>query len=106
VLKNNCGETSDDMSIRVFKKLMIPTAFTPNADGINDLWRIDKLVTYPESELIIYTRNGQQVFRTVGDARQWNGQLNGKALPPGVYYYVIDLKNNLPKKAGWVMIVR
>jgi gliding motility-associated-like protein len=106
VQANSCGETSDGMNVQVYKKVNIPTAFTPNADGINDLWRIDKLVSYPESELIIYTRNGQQVFRTVGGAKQWNGQLNGKNLPPGVYYYIIDLKNNLPKKAGWVTLVR
>jgi gliding motility-associated-like protein len=103
---NDCGTVSDEVFVRVFKKLTIPTTFTPNNDGVNDTWKIDKLVTYPESVLTIYTRAGSEVFRTVGDARQWNGNYGGKFLPAGVYYYVIDLKNNLPKKAGWVMLIR
>ncbi|RYU86866.1 gliding motility-associated C-terminal domain-containing protein [Mucilaginibacter terrigena] len=103
---DNCGIVSDEVNVRVFKKLVIPSSFSPNADGFNDTWRIGKLITYPESVLSIYTREGHEVFRTQGDARQWNGVYQGKALPPGVYYYVIDLKNNLPKQAGWVMLLR
>jgi gliding motility-associated-like protein len=103
---NNCGTVSDNVFVRVFKKLTIPTTITPNNDGLNDIWNIDKLITYPESVLAVYTRDGQEVFRTVGDAKHWNGIYQGRQLPAGVYYYVIDLKNNLPKKAGWVMLVR
>jgi len=73
---------------------------------VNDTWRVANLSTYPQSVLTIYTREGGEVFRTVGDAKQWNGVLNGKALPPGTYYYVIDLKNNLPKKSGWVLLMK
>ncbi|MBB5396592.1 gliding motility-associated C-terminal domain-containing protein [Mucilaginibacter sp. AK015] len=103
---DNCGIVSDEMYVRVFKKLTIPSTFTPNGDGMNDTWRIDKLITYPESVLYVYTREGKEVFRTVGDAKQWNGIYQGKALPAGVYYYIIDLKNNLPKQGGWVMLLR
>jgi gliding motility-associated-like protein len=106
VSNTNCGTATSDVFVRVFKKLVIPTTFTPNGDGTNDTWNIGKLVTYPESVLCVYTRSGQEVFRTVGDARQWNGTLNGKALPAGVYYYTIDLKNNLPQQVGWVMIIK
>ncbi|MET3981668.1 gliding motility-associated-like protein [Mucilaginibacter sp. UYP25] len=102
----DCGSFTDEMNVRVFKKLIIPSSFSPNADGINDTWHIDKLYTYPESVLSVYTREGAEVFRTVGDARQWNGIFNGQALPPGTYYYVIDLKNNLPKRSGWVLLLK
>ncbi|QHS55514.1 gliding motility-associated C-terminal domain-containing protein [Mucilaginibacter sp. 14171R-50] len=101
-----CGIVTDEVNIRVFKKLTIPSTFTPNGDGMNDTWHIDKLITYPESVLYVYTREGKEVFRTVGDAKQWNGIYQGKALPAGVYYYIIDLKNNLPKQGGWVMLLR
>lgn len=103
---DNCGIVTDETKVRVFKKLTIPTTITPNNDGVNDIWNIDKLITYPESVLTVYTRDGHEVFRTVGDAKHWNGIYQGRQLPAGVYYYVIDLKNNLPKKAGWVMLVR
>ncbi|MFD0763607.1 gliding motility-associated C-terminal domain-containing protein [Mucilaginibacter lutimaris] len=103
----NCGVSyEDEMHVRVFKKLVVPSTFTPNSDGVNDTWRVANLSTYPQSVLTIYTREGGEVFRTVGDAKQWNGILNGKALPPGTYYYVIDLKNNLPKKSGWVLLMK
>ena len=102
----NCSVITDQVDIKVFKRLRIPTSFSPNNDGVNDNWNIGKLNTYPESVLTIYTREGSQIFRTVGDARQWNGLYNGKAMPPGTYYYVIDLKNNLPAKTGWVVLLR
>lgn len=103
---DNCGTVSDEVTVRVLKKITIPTAFTPNNDGVNDTWNIDKLITYPESTLNVYTRDGREVFKTTGDAKQWGGIYDGKPLPAGVYYYVIDLKNNLPKRAGWVMLLR
>ncbi|MBL4675651.1 MAG: gliding motility-associated C-terminal domain-containing protein [Mucilaginibacter sp.] len=101
-----CGEVTDEVNVRVFKKLVIPNSFSPNADGINDIWRIEKLNTYPESVLTVYTRSGQEVFRTVGDAKQWNGSYGNKQLPSGTYYYVIDRKNNLGKLSGWVVLLR
>jgi gliding motility-associated-like protein len=103
---DNCGTVSDEVNIRVLKKITIPTTFTPNNDGINDTWNIDKLITYPESTLNVYTRDGHEIFKTTGDAKHWDGMYDGKPLPAGVYYYVIDLKNNLPKRAGWVMLIK
>ncbi|RFZ92059.1 gliding motility-associated C-terminal domain-containing protein [Mucilaginibacter conchicola] len=101
-----CGEVQDQVKVKVFKKLVIPNSFSPNADGVNDIWRIEKLNTYPESVLTVYTRSGEEVFRTVGDARQWNGNYGNKQLPPGTYYYLIDRKNNLSKLSGWVLLIR
>ncbi|MEB0280355.1 MULTISPECIES: gliding motility-associated C-terminal domain-containing protein [unclassified Mucilaginibacter] len=104
---DNCGVGFEDaMHVRGFKKLVVPSTFTPNNDGYNDTWHIDKLSTYPESVLTVLTREGSEVFRTVGDAKQWNGVLNGKALPCGTYYYIIDLKNNLPRRFGWVILLK
>ncbi|RYD90645.1 MAG: gliding motility-associated C-terminal domain-containing protein, partial [Sphingobacteriales bacterium] len=101
-----CGEVTDEVKVKVFKKLNIPNSFSPNGDGINDIWRIEKLNTYSESVLTVYTRSGQEVFRTVGDAKQWNGNYGNKQLPSGTYYYVIDRKNNLSKLSGWVVLLR
>lgn len=100
-----CGSVSDAVFIRVLQKVAIPNAFSPNGDGINDLWNIPKLVTYPEADVFIYNRFGQAVFHSKGYNKPWDGTVNGKKLPFGTYYYMIDLKNELPKLSGWVQII-
>ncbi|GAA4341516.1 hypothetical protein GCM10023149_53890 [Mucilaginibacter gynuensis] len=92
--------------VHVFKKIVPPNAFSPNGDGINDEWKIDGLFTFPQGITTVYNRYGQEVFRSVGYSRAWNGTYNGTTLMPGVYYYIIDLKSNKPKITGWVMIMR
>lgn len=104
---NGCGTATDNVFIRVYKKISVPNAFSPNGDGINDTWKIDKLNTYPEADLSVFNRYGQLVFKNRGYANEWNGQYNGQPLPVGTYYYVIDLKTGMGKNpSGWVLIIR
>ena len=106
VISQNCGQASSSVFIGVYEKITIPNTFTPNNDGINDLWEIHKINTYPQCRVQIFDRNGQQVFQSSGYAKPWDGTYNGKPLPVGTYYYVIDLKDGAPKNSGWVVIVR
>jgi gliding motility-associated-like protein len=101
-----CGTAADDVFVRVYKKVVVPNAFSPNGDGINDKWEIKSLITYPDSETSVFNRYGQPVFVAKGYSNPWNGKYNNSALPVGTYYYIIDLKNDLPKLSGWVMILR
>jgi len=101
-----CGVASDEVFIRVYQKITIPNAFSPNQDGINDTWKIDKLVTYPESETSVFNRYGQLVFRSQGYNTEWDGTFSGSPLPVGTYYYMIDLKTGLGNPSGWVEILR
>jgi gliding motility-associated-like protein len=103
---NNCGIDSSSVYVKVYKKITIPNTFSPNNDGINDYWDIDALITYPDCLLMVFDRYGQQVYRSIGYNKPWDGKYNGQFLPVGTYYYVLDLKNNTPKIAGWVLIVR
>lgn len=103
---NGCGIATDEVKIRVFKKIIIPNAFSPNNDGVNDRWIIEGLDTYPESTTEVFNRWGQVVFRSRGYTVPWNGTFNGKPLPIGTYYYIIDRKNDFPLMSGWVIIVR
>jgi gliding motility-associated-like protein len=103
---SNCGINTSSVFVKVYKKITIPNTFSPNNDGINDTWDIDALITYPDCVLSVFDRYGQQVYHTIGYNTPWNGLLNGQPLPPGTYYYVLDLKNNTPKMSGWVLIVR
>ncbi len=97
---------TDDVFIRVFKKVIIPNAFSPNNDGINDTWKIEALETYPESNVSVFNRYGQVVYHSTGYNKPWDGKLNGIPLPVGTYYYKIDLKNNFSILSGWVLIIR
>jgi gliding motility-associated-like protein len=104
--QGNCGIATDEVFVRVYKKITIPNTFSPNNDGVNDLWNINQLITYPECVLTIFTRDGRQVYRSIGYAKAWSGNYQGQTLPAGVYYYTIDLKNNTTIRSGWVMIMR
>jgi len=106
VVSQTCGTATNTVSVRVYKKITIPNAFTPNNDGINDLWNIDALITYPSCLVSVFDRNGQKVYQSTGYPKSWDGTRNGSPLPAGTYYYIIDLKNNTPKLSGWVVIIR
>jgi len=86
--------------------VIIPNAFTPNGDGINDLWDITALQAYPGCIISIYNRYGALIYNSVNYAKAWDGTVNGKKLAVGTYYYVIDLKNGKKPLAGSVTILR
>ncbi|RYD84169.1 MAG: gliding motility-associated C-terminal domain-containing protein [Sphingobacteriales bacterium] len=71
----------------------IANAFTPNGDGINDYWKIKGIENYTNGTVSVFTRDGRQVYQSKGYAVPFDGTFNGKQLPAGVYYYVIDLKS-------------
>jgi gliding motility-associated-like protein len=101
-----CGIASDDVFVKVYNDIYIPTAFSPNNDGLNDVWRIDALVATPEAKVLVYNRYGNIVFETTGNSNYWDGTFKGQALPTGAYPYLIDFKNGSPLKKGTVTIVR
>jgi gliding motility-associated-like protein len=98
--------TTDDVAITVLKLPKPPNTFTPNGDGINDLWDIKYLDQYPGCILEVYSTQGQLVFRSVGYVNKWDGTSNGRPLPFGTYYYVIDPKSGRSKIAGYVTIIK
>ena len=103
--ENGCSDTAS-IKIIVTESIIIPDAITPNNDGYNDIWRIDLIEEFPQSVVEVYNRWGQLVFRSVGYAEKFNGTHNGKDLPVGTYYYVIDLGADMPKYTGPITIMR
>jgi gliding motility-associated-like protein len=102
---NGCS-AADEVFVRVLLKPVIPNTFTPNGDGYNDRWEIRSLDTYPGCIVEVYNTAGQLVFRSVGYNQPWDGSMNGKPLPAGTYYYVIDAKNGRSKVAGYVTLIK
>lgn len=96
----------DNVKVSVLKLPAIPTAFTPNGDGINDTWDIKYLNSYADCTVEIFNRYGQRVYRSVGYTTAWDGRMNNTDLPVGVYYYLIDPKHGRKALSGWVSIIR
>jgi gliding motility-associated-like protein len=69
-------------------ELWFPNAFTPNGDGINDVFR-PKGISIAKFSMIIYNRWGELIFQTKDISEGWKGEVNGKECPPGVYIYFV-----------------
>jgi len=85
--------------------LPIPNAFSPNGDGINDLWDLPQIAAHSYNRVEVFDRSGAKVFSSVGYQKAWDGKMNSKPLPVGVYYYIIDLGDGKPV-SGTLTILR
>ena len=86
--------------------LNIPSAFTPDGDGVNDTWKIRSLNEFTSCKVEIFNQWGSLVFKSTGYNTPWDGKYNGDAVPAGAYYYIIDLENNSTKYTGTVTIIK
>ena len=110
-VQNTCGSKTD--SIGIFEQcdypLYIPSAFSPNSDGVNDIFRVpfsnkNKLV-----RLLVYDRYGQVVFETTNSFEGWNGYYKHQKADPGVYIYYIEmmgLSGNRLIQKGTINLIR
>jgi gliding motility-associated-like protein len=73
--------------------IAVPTAFTPNGDGLND--QLGPLNAFKATNLLfrIYTRTGQVVFQTRDWTRKWDGTIRGIKQETGVYVWVLEYKD-------------
>ncbi len=97
---------TDELRMKVLPAPKAPNTFTPNGDGINDVWEIKNLNDYPGCILEVYNPAGSLVFRSIGYGSPWDGRWQGQPVPVGTYYYVIDPKNGRPKMKGYVTVLR
>ncbi|MFP5039380.1 PKD domain-containing protein [Parasediminibacterium sp. JCM 36343] len=100
-----CKNTTQ-VDVVLLKQPLIPNAFSPNGDNINEKWNIPNLERFQFASVHIYNRYGQLVFQEDGYTVPWDGTSNGKPLPVGTYYYIIDPKNGVEKLSGSVTIIR
>ncbi|MFZ1786583.1 MAG: PKD domain-containing protein [Ferruginibacter sp.] len=97
---------TDEMFIDVLKIPLIPNTFSPNSDGINDLWKIQYLDEYKNSLVQVFTRAGQKVFECRGSYKAWDGSYKGKELPMDTYYYIIEPGNGRDPVTGYVTLIK
>ena len=88
-----------------FDAVLIPNAFTPNGDGINDTFVIQRITLYKNNLLQVFTQDGQLVYEAKGYKNKWKGiGFDGQKLPQGIYYYKLNLSKEHKTKEGWLYI--
>ncbi len=103
-----CGTATDEVTVTVYNDIFIPNAFTPNDDGINDVFRIIPYENYKVTRFSVYNRWGKLMFETNDAHKGWDGTFNGLSVPAGVYVYYLEMQNRKKKvgKKGTVMLLR
>jgi len=70
---------------------LIPNAFSPNGDGLNDVFRIEGITYQKVVVFQVFNRYGQLIFSTTNPDTGWDGKFKGKDCDAGVYYYLVRL---------------
>ena len=105
-----CSKTKDTsftVSKSLWEKIFVPNAFTPNGDGLNDIFEIRGTSSDCVKRLRIYDRWGNLIYETQSFPLRWDGsnKTNGKPANEGVYVFVLENKNG-EKRAGTITLLR
>jgi gliding motility-associated-like protein len=99
ILPGNCCE-----------EIFIPSAFTPNGDGINDEWKLVTSTGMALKEFAVYNRWGQRVWNTSDQRNSWKGLYQNRDAEAGTYYYILRYTCLTDQKEytrrGDVMLIR
>lgn len=106
VSNEGCGVDIDTVFVKVYKKIGVPNAFTPNNDGINDRWNVPALKAFTDVEVKVFNRFGKMVYHATNDYNGWDGSYNGIEQPSGTYVYLIDIKELPLRLTGTVTLLR
>ncbi|MBS1583070.1 MAG: gliding motility-associated C-terminal domain-containing protein [Bacteroidetes bacterium] len=93
--------------------VFVPQSFSPNGDGINDTFQVPGLEDFPGNEMFIFNRWGAKIYRTKNyhePNKAWKGSMDNISytdlLPPGTYYYVLDLGPGNGSRRGFIQLNR
>jgi gliding motility-associated-like protein len=99
---NNCGY-SDEV---IFVVLLVPPFFTPNGDGINDVFYLKGMAFYPNSSMSIFNRYGKLIKQITPSNPFWDGTFEGENLPADDYWYVLKIDNATAERKGHFSLKR
>jgi len=104
-----CPE-SDSIQVVLRRPIKIYTGFSPNGDEYNPVWVIENAEQWGDKiHVRVFNRWGELIFETKGYGAEdaWDGTRNGRLMPVGSYYYIIDIKDGISKPyTGTVTILR
>ena len=97
----------EQIRIIVDQEFKIYDAVSPNGDQKNDTWIIKNIQRYPNAVVKIFNRWGNLVYESEkGYPKPWDGSFEGNQVPPGAYYFIVDLGQGLTPKSGSITVVR
>lgn len=79
---------------------------TPNANGQNDVWKIQGIEFYPEAKVMVFDQWGRILLDETQYKNTWDGSVDGKPLPDGTYFYVISLTGTDRVYKGMLTILK
>jgi gliding motility-associated-like protein len=112
IAHNGCGY--DTASVHIVRKtctceLTLPNAFTPNNDGLNDVFRPLHPCNMTEYHIQIFDRYGKMIFLSSDFGKGWNGTYNGMQAENGTYIWMASYRNTDTKamqfRKGFVIVV-
>lgn len=109
VAENECGLDTATHCALIEADIVLPSAFSPNGDGLNDIYRIIANGPVSLESFSIYNRWGQKVFETNNIKKGWDGKLKGIECEIGTYFYLVELKrgeNKTKKLQGDFTLIR
>jgi gliding motility-associated-like protein len=107
VIDTNGCKASASITLTEPFVLELPSGFSPNGDGKNDLFVIHGIEAYPSNVLTIYNRWGNIVYSKNGYTNDWNGNSNyGQALPDATYFVILEINNGDIIKKNYVELRR
>jgi gliding motility-associated-like protein len=105
-----CDTATVIIDIDCTEDVIVYTGFSPNGDNVNDFFTIEGLEDYPNNKVMIFNRWGNIVYDRDGYVNDWDGRWEGKDLPDGTYFYILeytdDAKGETKKLSGYVQIHR
>ncbi len=107
----NCADTLCDTLSVIVPNLWVPNAFTPDGNGINDVFKPEMLDLDPaDYRLLVYDRWGELLLDNTDVAKGWDGTSKGSPAPAGVYVYRILYRplnsSDLQERFGTVSLQR
>jgi len=101
---SSCTQAVTVTDIEVSNPLKLNNVFSPNGDGINDVWVINNIEFYPDNELVVINRWGNEIFSVNGYNNDWDGS----GLTEGTYLYILKVNKCGGEKIykDYVTIVR
>jgi gliding motility-associated-like protein len=89
-----------------FSSLIITNAFSPNGDGTNEGWGVLGIRFYEGARISVYDRGGSRLFYTENPDIRWDGTYDGKEMPVGSYFWVIEILETGEMRKGMLNLLR